>query len=223
MVINSGAPPQQIGELLRWQKSAAFDQKFNSASNAGKMMGSYLGGDLPLSIFNGVKSTYLLKKNDKAKIHVSAEGAVLISVSSPIPSIVFMGNLSESNVSVESTIELEKKLRRGKAAGIAATAVFILPEVALLGLIGGVRKQVNKETYILQVGTPTSGGAFLIGDEHEGRAIARLKAQSTREVATVAIAPSTRDRLNELQTLLDDGLISVDEFAAKRAGIIAEI
>jgi hypothetical protein len=221
-VINSGVSSQEISELLSWQKSDAFAQPFNSMSGAGRILGTFLGGDLPIRIF-GDRAPFLLKKNDKAEIHVSSDGAVLISVSSPVPSIVFIGKLRDANVSVESTIELEKKLRMGKVAGMAATAVFILPQVALLGLIGGVRKQVNKETYILQVGTPNSGGAFLILDELAGRSLARVKDQATPELQPHTTEPTIKDRLNSLQSLLDDGLITNTEFEVKRTEIISQI
>ena len=161
-----------------------------------------------------------LNKNVKVDIHISESGDLFINVNT---AVLFISHLSDPYVSVDSTIELEKRMRVGKVAGIAATAALVLPQVALLGLIGGVRKQVNKETYILQVGTPNSGGAFLINEERDGRSLARLKERFVPEVTAVTSAPSTKDRLNELQTLLDDGLISNDEFAAKRAGIIAEM
>jgi hypothetical protein len=114
-------------------------------------------------------------------------------------------------------------MRVGKVAGIAATAALVLPQVALLGLIGGVRKQANKETYILQVGTPNSGGAFLINEERDGRALARLKERFIPEVTAVTSAPSVKDRLNELQILLDDGLINNSEFDLKRIEILGEL
>jgi len=220
-IIHQKLPSSELAKLRAWQKSASFNEEFNSNTLKGKLLGTYLGGDLPMRIYPDREPVFL-NKNDKAQIHISDNGYLLIRITSPAPSVIFAAHISETNVSIDSTIELEKKLRGGKLAAIYATAWFI-PEAALLGFIGGVRKQINKETYILQVGTRNSGGAFLIQDERAGRALARIKEQAATKQNMASNGTSTKDRLNSLQVLLDDGLITNAEFDLKRTEIISEI
>ena len=221
LIIHQKLPSGELAKMRAWQKSASFNEDFNSNTLKGKLLGSYLGGDLPMRIYPDREPTFL-NKNDKAQIHISDDGYLLIRITSPAPSVIFVAHLSEASVSIESTVELEKKLRGGKLAAMYATAWFI-PEAALLGFIGGVRKQVNKETYILQVGTRNSGGAFFIQDERAGRALARIKEQASTKTTGPSSGPSTKERLNSLQALLDDGLITNVEFDVKRTEIIGEI
>jgi len=224
MILDSPTFDANDKELAIWSLDTIPPAPTGSNEVRGIFKATYLGGDVTfLTTTAGPNSNApYVKKGWKAEIRMLPGDNVQIRVA-PLNTPVCNIHLGDGQIGIDSTEELEKQLRMGKIAGIAAVGMLLLPQVALLGLIGGIRRDVNRTNYVMHIALPTMSGAFLIEDERAGIAIARRRSAIYNAQPVADTGSTSMARLKELEGLLSSNLITQDEFDAKRGEIIGGI
>lgn len=125
-------------------------------------------------------------------------------------------------ISIEATADVGKKSGHGRAIAAGMTL-----GVNLLGSNkrGDVYLTIatDSQTYALREGPPTAGN-MKRSKLLEAVGNAAIRARDSASSAEPAIGgPSIQERLNQLQALLADGLITQGEFDAKRAALLDQL